>query len=521
MAEPIDNEKNATVWGKTELSISDLIGFFLKYWLWIILPGVVTGAAVFCFYSFFRTPLYETSALLIVVPPRFSSDLKPPVLTIQAYRNLLESDAVLGETKARLIKNKKWPAHRELRIGEMLETRIFVSRLREETSLAPMLELVARDSTPAGAESVANTWAGVFIEKTRELVKGSTSTTVDLLFEKFPAASIELQELERNRTEAANIYQRQYDAAANRWDNELLGFRQDTADLLAAYQAETKRLTDEFSSEQNLSISQTKIEAMQEVYRANQLELGSVALRLRNKQLQLDEVRNQLKITPSVLEYQKAITDEALWQQLDKGTSGSVDWAKLKERALISQEANPLYESLLDLAAKTEIDVRALLPEAAELTRQLETSFGEIKSLKKALAADLAKLEKLVREREAGLEKLKAGRETANAIKERMRQQELEFMRREWRLTEDQHMRRLSQQRELVVELSSNFNQALLMKSTSETEDVRLAAAAVEPQSPVQFLTLLKLLFWIAAGGMSGLLAAFFKEIRKQPRVST
>src|SRR2546429_6588146 len=52
-------------------------------------------------------------------------------------------------------------------VREELETRIFVSRFSETTTLAPMIQVAARGKTPATAATAANTWAEVFLQRVR------------------------------------------------------------------------------------------------------------------------------------------------------------------------------------------------------------------------------------------------------------------------------------------------------------------------------------------------------------------
>ena len=86
-----------------ELSFADVVAFFQRHWRLIFgtafAAGFLTGLVVILFVP--RS--YEASATLVIVPPKFASDLKPSTLTVQGYQQLLESDAVIAETRRRLV----------------------------------------------------------------------------------------------------------------------------------------------------------------------------------------------------------------------------------------------------------------------------------------------------------------------------------------------------------------------------------------------------------------------------------
>ena len=235
-----------------EMNLADAVAFVRRHLLLIcglpLAAGLVTGVAMLL-----AVPRsYEASATLVVVPPKFSSDLKPSTLTVQGYQKLLESDAAIAEAKRRLVEKGVLKADDPLRLNRELESRIFVSRRADELSLAPMLQAVARGASPAKAAAIANTWAEVFLERTKSLMAGSTSSTVQFIDEQYPKVRAELANLEDERVTANDTYQKRSDGAADQWDQKIGAFKNASADLVAAYQAETRRLVEEFSSGRSL-----------------------------------------------------------------------------------------------------------------------------------------------------------------------------------------------------------------------------------------------------------------------------
>src|SRR5262249_50562465 len=149
---------------------------------------------------------YEGSATLVLVSPKVLSDLKPASLTVQGYQKLLEADAVIEETRSRLLKSGVLQPGDLFRLRDELETRIFVSRFSESTTLAPMIQVVARAKTADNAAKIANTWAEVFLNRVRDLMAGSTSSQVKFVDEEYPKSRDRLVQLEGDRLAAAKEF---------------------------------------------------------------------------------------------------------------------------------------------------------------------------------------------------------------------------------------------------------------------------------------------------------------------------
>ena len=392
-----------------ELSFADIVAFFQRHWRLIFgtafLAGVVVGLLVILFVGH----AYEASATLVIVPPKFASDLKPNTLTVQGYQQLLESDAVIAEARRRLIARGVLRPDDLLRLGREIDTKIFASRRAEETVLAPMLQAVARGRSGEQAAAIANEWASVFLERTRQLMAGPTSATVELIDKQYPEARSAVERLEQQRNEAQTDLQRRLDQAKTRWDDTISAYRNQSADLLAAYNADTKRLLDAFSAEKNLATRQVRLDAMRKAYSDLQDEQTRVHSQLEQRTLELEAVRKQVTAAPRYLEVHKAITDDALWQSLANGKDKNVNWPELQQRSLVSQELNPVYQELDARMSKLETDVFTLTPRAQQLKVEIDRVGADLQQLDEVYGADTSALEKLKQERDAGLEKLKRG----------------------------------------------------------------------------------------------------------------
>jgi uncharacterized protein involved in exopolysaccharide biosynthesis len=497
---------------REELTVADIVRFFHRNWRLIFGTAALAGLGTALVLLLVVPKKYEASATLVIVPPRVSSDLKPQTLTVQSYQKILESDAVIAEAKSRLVRQSIWAADEPLRLGKELESRIFVSRRAEETTLAPMLQAVARGKTGDQAAAIANAWAAVFLERAHELVAGTTSATVQFVEQEYPEARDSLTKLEDTRVAAANHLQKRYDLSANVWDQRITAFRNETTGLLSVYEAETRRLKEEYSSQHNLDSRKAQLEAMRKAYSDLQDEQARVTSQLELKQLQLEAARKQLARTTPLVTLQKAITDDALWRSVADAKGGTPDWKALQGRSLTSQEVNAVYTALSAKVADIEMDVNAMVPRAATLAAGLERINTEMKALETNYRADDAGLEKLARERQSELEQLKAQRENQLAELSRAKQSELDGIKRETDTRLVQLDREIAQQREFFSYLAKNHNQALLAKAQENVEDARLGAPAVPPQTTEPRGLATKSLLAVVIGGVLGLGAGLVRE---------
>jgi uncharacterized protein involved in exopolysaccharide biosynthesis len=495
-----------------ELKFTDVVRFFRRNWRLVVgfaaLAG--TGTALVLFLIVPRK--YEASATLVIVPPRFSSDLKPQTLTVQSYQKILESDAVVGETKKRVVRQSFWSADKPLRLGRELQSRIFVSRRAEETTLAPMLQAVTRGRTGEQAAAIANAWAEVFLERTRELAVGSTSSTVQFIDQEYPKVRDALAKLEDARVAEAKALQERYDRTATAWDDRITTLKNATTQLVANHEAETRRLVESFNSEKSLDSRGARLEALRKAYSDLQDEQARVASQLQLKQLQLEAARKQLAETTPLVTLQKAMTDEAVWRSVADSKGASPDWTALQQRSLATQEVNPVYTSLSEKVAEIEMDVNAMVPRATGLTKDLDRINEEMKLLEAGLRDDQASLEKLQGGRYAELAQLKEQRANDLVRLNRGRRSELESLQREMDTRLAQLDRDILQQSQLFDQLAKNYNQAILAKGQQDVEDVRLGAMAVPPETPLARRAASKSLLGSFLGFLFGVGVALVRE---------
>ncbi|MFI5166669.1 MAG: hypothetical protein ACHQQS_08625 [Thermoanaerobaculales bacterium] len=512
MEEAQRNEVGGRQYTEREVSLADVIAFFRRNYILVFGTALACGLLTAFIVIAFVGHSYEASATLAIVPPRYSSELKPGTLTVKGYQTLLESDAVIAETKRRLVQKGLAKPDDEFDLGKELETRIFVARRAEEINLAPMLQVVARGETPEQAAAIANTWAQVFLERTQELMAGSTSSTVKFIEHEFPNARERLIELENTRLVTASTYQKNFEHATTAWNEKVIAYNNETADLTAAYRSETRRLLEDYKSQHNLETRRVQLRSLRTAYADLQDEQARVSALLQQKQLQVDALRLQIKQTAQFLTLEKAITDDALWQAVAVGKAEEKGANSIDGRHLRTQEVNPVYTTIASNLSQTETDLNALTPRAHQLEQRLAEMSVELNTTDAGLSTDEAGLEKLQRERDAGLSRLEANRANDLDRLTRERQADLDGIKREWDTRLAQADRDIGQEKDLFADLAKKDSQALLAKAQQDVEDVRLGAPAVAPDRPQRRGGATKSLLALVIGGLVGTGIAIVRE---------
>jgi capsular polysaccharide biosynthesis protein len=494
------------------MTLAGVVGFLRRNLGIVLVPAVVVSLTVFCVVRFIVPDLYEASATLVIVPPAFSSELTPSSLTVQGYQKLLESDVVIADTNTQLGEAGSVAERAPLQLGRDLSTRIFVSRRAEETSLAPMVQVVSHVSDPQLAQDAANTWADVFLRRVDTIMTGTTTSSVELIEVQYPQARERLHELESESTKTKNSYQARYNRLEDEWNDRITAHKNTTTRELSAQEAETTRILEELRTDSDIDTLRQRVTALQSAYSSLQDEQARVESNLRLRQLQLESAHERLHDTPRFTVTRKAITDEALWGLVADAPVEDVDWRALQQRQLTSQEINPVYDSLLMQVNELEIQVNSLAPRASQLDADLGRIADQLRTISGQLGEASAGYDAVEHQRHADYSVHVEGQANELADLERAKQEVLDALKMEWDMRTGQIGREISQQRDFFIKLAQSFNQAQLAKAQSGQEAVRLGAPAVRPSVPLPKGTMTKGFIGLMLGGILGLVLAAIRE---------
>src|SRR5664280_2470341 len=286
--------------------------------------------------------------------------------------------------------------------------------------------------------------------------------------DKYPEARSAVEKLEQLRNDAQTGLQQRFDDAVAKWDDTITSYKNQTADLVAAYRAESRRILEAFSADKNLETRRIRLEAMRRAYGDLQDEQTRVNSQLEQRKLEMEAVRKQLAAAPQYLEIHKAITDDALWQSLANANDKkdkNVNWPELQQRSLVSQQLNPMYQELSTRLSKVETDVFTLMPRAEQLKGEITNLSVEVQRLDQEYGPDVSGLEKLSQERDAGLTNLQENRANGLGQLTRNKQRALDDISRERETRMAQLSRDIGHEQELYAELAKAYNQAVLAKA--------------------------------------------------------
>lgn len=499
--------------GVPTLGIDEVIAFLRRQGA-LILAAAMLAASVAGIVVLLRPQVYESSATLVVFPPRVSSELQPATLTVLGLQQILESDAVIHATKKRLVADGVLEASDRLALPLDVASRIFVSRRSEDKALAPMIQTYGRGASPQAAAAIANAWTLEFLAAMRALVTGSTAATVSFVDSQY-AEQHDALTREEDALVALRAKRRQEeDALSIDWLRRISRYQAEASDDLAAYRAETSRVVQSYRGEKTLDTRQGQLDAMRTALVALQEEQSSVTAALAKSQLTLESLRHEAGAIPASRSFHKAITDDALWSRL-VAEDGTVDWSQVEGLSLTSEERNPIYDDLMQRITWVTAEEASLRPRAGQLSTQIRQLAATMAKTEAGLRADLAGLAGLEETRSAGLDRLDVEQVTEIGVLERQRDQALTLHREQTDNLTAQRTRAIEQRRALFDELAKNYNEAVIAKAQTDLEEVRLAAKAVAPDGPQPRRLWLKISLAGIVGALLGLLAGLVNDRRR------
>ena len=331
-----------------EVGLGDYIKIVVKRYRFI-LTFAFTCAFLAGAVSLFMPNIFKAEAILLVMPPQFKSELEPPTLSVQSYKELLQTTVLIRKLMDKLeIKNISLTSFLDQNLGvELIEE----SRKGTEIIQSPLIKLIVKTGNKTMANKIANAWADLFIESNTELFTKEKSTLYNYVNNQYVQTQ---KELEISKGKLNNLRD-QYNFTLK--ENEY----KDIESNLGKY---------------NAQFAKTK---------------SAITL----KQSELTALREILKDQKKCIVLSKAIVDDALWQTMTQAQRNS----KLEESKLKSEEINPVYQQLQQdivniersiLVLQTqEKNLEQLIPKSIERLKPLREEFFKKEAERSRLALDL------------------------------------------------------------------------------------------------------------------------------------
>jgi len=235
----------------------------LKRWAWLLILGLILGAAGGYGGSLYQTAVYQTSTRVLVMsaPQQSSSDLtylNEQQLT-QTYMQLLTTTPILGGTSERLGYSV---SAKQIKVQQSQGTQI--------------IEIAVEDTDPQQAVDIANTLVTILLEESEKLQAGRYATMEESLQAQITQMESQIASLqsqvEKVSTQSVQDQLNDVEAQMEPLQDEVSTIQQELATLNPAYTQEQKKRVAELETQ--LAKIQPLLDLYQQIY-SNLVVLGT------------------------------------------------------------------------------------------------------------------------------------------------------------------------------------------------------------------------------------------------------
>jgi uncharacterized protein involved in exopolysaccharide biosynthesis len=442
----------------------DLGRYVLVLWrrkVLILAITILAGVLTF-FVSQVWPKKYQATASLLVQPPRFSTELRPEPLSVEAYQSIVESGNVILALRNRLVESGNIAPNEPT--GN-LRTELQSSRDRNQV-YRPIIDLVVTNRSPEKAALIADTWAQIAVDEVSNLTIRGKQSSLDLIQTEYPIAKNRLEEFES-----------QLKIQQDKYDNKILNKENYWSQRISDFKREWNISS---LKEQQIALNTRLTEVM--------VELNDIRLQIKDSQETLKQLKLEIEKHPQFIVVSKAINDDALWEQIGRDFSGnaSEELAKLKLR---SEMINPVYSSLIQRLADQQVLYETQVPREQFLQDQVASLQEESRQLNSKIIEKETELEDLVRTRD----------------------NELKLLQREMDFVVGKLKREVSTSQKAFETLSEKYEESRLANS-EVVPDVSISSRALTPDVPSSPRPLLNTALGIVLGGFFSVIAVFVLE---------
>ena len=336
---------------ENEIDLREYINVLLKrkgIIILIFLIAVITAALVSYFYL---KPVYEASTILMISKPKYQVELEPkiqtqftPEVSLATYESLIKDREIEKEVIKKL--NLDQPPY-EL-TPDSLQGMITIESLKNIN----LIKLNLQAGDPKLAKDIANIWAGLFVEKNKDL---------------------NLQESKE----------------AQRFIEEQLKISNQN---LSTIEEEIR----EFDETNKIKIMDNEIKGKTAKALNYDLRLADIKLSLQKEKAMKEQVIIALNEQDKVVKLSKSITNDQFFHQLMSNiTNGNFSDINL---SYVSEETNPIYYDLVQQLISTDISINSLQAEEKQLKENIDDYWERIENLKQELAQEKLTQSRLERE---------------------------------------------------------------------------------------------------------------------------
>ncbi|MGH9339846.1 MAG: Wzz/FepE/Etk N-terminal domain-containing protein, partial [Acidobacteriota bacterium] len=230
---------------ETRVSPSDLLRALWDA-RWLLLVGSLGLAFVTLVVSSFLPKTYEARAKLLVMPPPFKTEMHPPLLSVETYRELADSTTI----KTRVVEQLSDKGLTRNGSLNGMKTSLSASSIPGQP-FSPLVELIVEASSAELAQAAVTLWGEIFVRENSNISSEGKVESVEFIQSQYPLITNALGQTERKLKETQDTYEQNDVGFNNTWDQRLANDALETQRLLADRKLETERLLLEFNLETN------------------------------------------------------------------------------------------------------------------------------------------------------------------------------------------------------------------------------------------------------------------------------
>ena len=515
-----------------EIDLREYINVLLKrkgIIILIFLIAVITAALVS---FFFLKPVYEASTILMISKPKYQVELEPkiqtqftPEVSLATYESLVKDREIEEDVIKKL--NLDQPPY-ELS-SDNLQEMITIESLKNTN----LIKMNLQAGEPKLAKDIANVWAGLFVEKNKDLNLQESKEAQGFIEEQLKISKKNLSKIEeeiREFNETNNI---------DAMDKEI------TVKLDKIMENESRLADVKITiKKEEANIERTFQQLLQKRVECYQSKNADLKISIFKEETNLSQIQKQLDEQDKIITLSKSIVEDQFYKQLIEKISDS-DSIALNELKLDNEELNPLFTGLKNKLNSTILSLKNKEAENQKLTEIIafldiklqevnlsqdeqvqsagieslisiiDTTLFEIskvdissfedavsRNLKQKLVDGIILIKSLDAEMLQLKENVNEARKRVNLLKEELAQEKLTQSRLE----------REYDTAKGVYDVLSQKNEEVKIAVATESGLVKIASLAYEPRFPIKPNKKLNILIAGVLGLFVGIFVAFFLE---------
>ncbi len=518
VAREVSSESRSSVnesqdWRRQESSetSSNLLEFFWRRKVLILVGTVLCGLAALLV-SLSTPPAYEASTLLIVQPPTVAGAVEPAPLGVDAYRLLLESDFLINQTLARLVRENVVPGRTQL---ESIRGMLTVDTYRDRRDV-PLIELRARADSANKASAAANVWAQVAVDHFATLSRQRHQGAEDVLQAQYPIIRDKLGDTRARLKERQDYFAGALLELEARWSARMTEFDKETGSLTRNHEKQTDSMRIAFEAQWKIPLSKQRLETLESQLLNLERQVNDSRAGVGIQQKTLAQIKAELQNEPRYWVLSKAITDEALWARI--GSQDSALPQALDQLKLRSEFLNPAHQQLLEHLTAAQLEYDLLSRNLTELPVEVERLGAQADDLRKLVNVKEGELNALLTDRAMELKALLEDRVAQRAILEKTRDAESGRLQRGRDLEAERLTREIADLQGVYAAVAPRYQAAQLAQLQTEP-DVKIATPAIAPQRATRPSIALNVITGLVVGLiLSALLALLVQRVHPDVR---